>query len=226
MRIFNCDGSEAEMCGNGLRCLAAFLYDLALIPSGQVHTIATHGFSYQVQCGEQRGNQMQVGMRVSAVESFPHPLSLSSSFGEVRGFLSQVGVRHFLILTANRAEWREYPLSTRGRELRSHCQLAPAGANISVLSLHAPSHIFLRTYERGVEEETQACGSASIAAALLALRYFSFVSPLAVIWKSGASCRLEASHSERLIPMWQWGEVTCLSSQEYFPLKVATGASL
>ena len=165
MRIFNLDGSEAEMCGNGLRCVAWYL-------SSQ--TVETGAGVMQTQV---------VGReRVRIFLPFPKNLRLRIPF-LFRGSRYTIhsvnsGVPHTVLLTP---EMEKMDLAALGPVIRYHRIFRPAGTNVNLMRVESPKKIFLRTYERGVEAETSACGTGSVAAVVIGTALGLLKPPVQVI---------------------------------------------
>lgn len=161
-RFFNSDGSVAEMCGNGARCAARFAF---------LNGIAPEVLAFETDAGviQARVTGDQVRIKMSA----PHDLVLNDAV-IVAGYplpISRVntGVPHVVM------EVKDLPranVKSVGREIRTHEQFAPAGTNVNFVAPLGDDLWGIRTYERGVEDETLACGTGNVAAALvLALRH-------------------------------------------------------
>lgn len=153
MRYFNSDGPEATMCGNGGRCMALFarhleIGDKRLLFNGpdgphEADIIGAHGESGTVS--------LLMG-HVAAVETM----------GD--GFFADTGSPHFVMFTD---DVDAVDVFGEGRKLRNSEMLAAAGgANINFVQRTGAGSVKIRTYERGVEDETLACGTGAVAAAL------------------------------------------------------------
>lgn len=157
MRIFNADGSEAEMCGNGARCVARFL-------SGR----NGHGARLTIETGAGEVHAAVAGERVSI--RLPDPTGVTSRVTVrvdgrvVTGGSINTGVPHVVIRVPN---LDRVDVATLGRALRRHPAFAPRGTNVNFIQPEGKSAISIRTYERGVEAETLACGTGATAAAIL-----------------------------------------------------------
>ena len=97
----------------------------------------------------------------------------------------QYGVPHAVFFAGSQAQLEELDVFERGRRIRFHQRFQPAGSNADFVFVSGPRHISIRTYERGVEAETLACGTGSIAAALLAAAKNFVASPVEVLTRSG-----------------------------------------
>ncbi len=177
----NSDGSIAEMCGNGSRAIVYFAAQLGIIKDR-----ATFEINHEIY------HAKLVGNRVTTEFIPPSPADLSLDiFPEmgyrVGGFIT-VGVPHLVIFTADvaRAE-----VERLGRKYRHH-PLFPAGTNVDFVQMveQAPidevkSHLLVRTYERGVEAETLACGTGAVASAIISHLRHGTNSPLRVTFPGG-----------------------------------------
>jgi len=170
MRIFNADATEAEMCGNGIRCLGRFLQDLE---------IPGNTFSIEVM---QKVYPLSIDPDAISVNLGP-PSSIQSSIQlENHLFdLIDTGVPHAVTFVE---DLEAIDLHTLGPKIRHHPTLAPKGANVNFCSLNN-GDLHIRTYERGVEGETLACGTGAAACALSARQHFALPNPLIVHTQSG-----------------------------------------
>lgn len=164
MRIFNSDGSEGEMCGNGARCLASFAYEnkIAADPSMVFETLSGD-VSARVGNGTAQLDLAPVNLHgvvtdaVAAVEDFEFAYT----------FLT-VGVPHAVIFLERRGR-NDDEFRRLGRAIRNRTDLFPDGSNVDfVFARDAADELFVLTYERGVEDLTLSCGTGSAAAAIAA----------------------------------------------------------
>lgn len=174
MRIFNADGSEAEMCGNGARCLMKYLNQLE--GGKNSYSIETLG-----------GNIVLSKDKDQVCVSMPTPKDISWSIRlEVKGNPQTVhhldtGVPHLVMFVndLNSAEWMEMaPL------MRAHPMFHPSGANVNFVKVLDEKRISVRTYERGVEAETPACGTGAVASALAAAKVYGLKGPITALPRS------------------------------------------
>ena len=165
MVYWNADGSRAAMCGNAALCSARLAVHLELVPPGDLCLMTDAGV---VRARASRGgDQAEIGLPDVQVAS--EVAGLAPSAGERWIAFAEVGVPH-LVVRVDDIEGLD--LLGRGRSLRSDPRVGPAGANVNFVSPGAAGDPWLiRTYERGVEGETLACGTGTVAAGLaLALR--------------------------------------------------------
>ena len=174
-RFFNSDGSLAEMCGNGARCAARFAH---------LHGIAGPTMRFETLAGliraELRGNEVAVGITPPLLVGLDVALAVST--GTLRVDCLDTGVPHAVVFVDDPAA---VDVRALGREIRFHRRFALAGTNVNFAGVKEPGRLALRTYERGVEDETLACGTGATAAALAAARRFGWASPVSVDTASG-----------------------------------------
>lgn len=185
MRIFNADGSEAEMCGNGLRCLAEFMLDLGFERKGyRVETLKKH---LNV---ESLGESVRASMGPPEKVEWKIPLKIEGKLYETH-FLD-TGVPHAVLFME---EIDSFPVEDIGRKIRFHKCFSPKGANANFAKILPEGGIDLRTYERGVEKETLACGTGATATALAAAHLYALSSPITINTRSGEKIVIEFSLS-------------------------------
>lgn len=187
MRIFNADGSEAEMCGNGLRCVVHYLHEVGW--GTAPYRIEVNGHCYEATlCGEQ------------ITHSLPSPTRFKWSFpldGVAEGIdWIDTGVPHAVLFVD---DLEGVDVAGVGRTIRYHPHFSPRGTNVNFVAVSGEGAIRVRTYERGVEAETLACGTGATAAALAASRRFG--------WSSGP-VEVEVRSGERLVVHFEWSGST------------------
>lgn len=163
MRIFNSDGSEAEMCGNGARC-AAHWANLKLHSKGKkkkvIHFETKAGIIEPEAVGKEE-------VRIKMTEPFGLMMDISVDVfsRKTKANFINTGVPHAVIFVEG---LDHIDVKDIGREIRFHERFSPAGANVNFVEFKGGRLIRIRTYERGVETETLACGTGSVAAAIIA----------------------------------------------------------
>jgi diaminopimelate epimerase len=162
MRYFNADGSEGEMCGNGARCVSKFVNMIGA--AGKHMKFETISGIYR---SEITGDKVKVDF--PPVQRNDIKLNLSHSFlgQETEYHYCLVGVPHVVILRDDLDEMPYEELVTLGRTIRNARLLFPQGTNVNFVELLDEAKFKIRTYERGVEDETWACGTGSTAAAIV-----------------------------------------------------------
>lgn len=176
MRYYNADGGEAEMCGNGARCFARFARKISGHSAPKI--------SFETEAGEISAESLDDSIRLEM--SAPHsgrPIETLALNGQSRevGFLN-TGVPHAVCFVG---DLEALDLRAEGSALRHHEAFAPQGTNANFVRVLGPSHIAIRTYERGVENETLACGTGVCAAALLHHEQTGDPSPILVRVRGG-----------------------------------------
>lgn len=174
MRIFNADGSEAEMCGNGIRCLMKFIQELGI--GGSLCTIETMQRILKLQMDHENvcvdmGDPAQVKWDVS--------ISVGSTVFTLQ--LLNTGVPHAVLFVD---QIDAFDLAYWGPKIRYHPFFHPQGTNVTVAAHLVNGEMSIRTYERGVEGETLACGTGATAAALAAAYVGHHFSPIRVRTRS------------------------------------------
>ncbi len=163
MRYYNADGGEAEMCGNGARCFAR--YAARLTAGGG---LAREDMSFQTGAGLIRarfeGEIVHLDMSAPADGKNLGKLVLDDGTTLPQAYFLNTGVPHVVVPVDDAEAVEVHPV---GRAIRYHAQFAPRGTNANFIQPYSMSEIILRTYERGVEGETLACGTGSVASALI-----------------------------------------------------------
>jgi diaminopimelate epimerase len=177
MRYFNADGRAAEFCGNGARCVARVALDLGLGRGGEVRFRTDAGVQSARRAGDGAGIELRFGILEPPSERFE--IEAGGRTFEARQ--ARAGVPH-LVIFSERVEW--IPLAEWGSALRHHPRFAPHGTNVDFVSRLGASRLAMRTYERGVEAETLACGSGAMCSALCA-KVDGERSPIAVVTAGG-----------------------------------------
>jgi diaminopimelate epimerase len=180
MRYFNADGGEAEMCGNGARCFARYAARLEGI-TGQIafETGAGH------VCAELLGDRVALKMSNPHSERPAQDLVLAGRLRKVH-FLN-TGVPHAVAFVD---DLDGVDVAAEGAAARHHKAFAPAGTNANFVSSEGPGTLRIRTYERGVEAETLACGTGVCAAALIHAAKTGTPGPVDVIVRGGDTLRV------------------------------------
>jgi diaminopimelate epimerase len=181
-QFFNSDGSRAEMCGNGARCAARFAF---------LNGIAGASMSFETLAGIIHAEVS--GQVVKTQLSQPHNLQMNLEIAVDGAPLTvhsiNTGVPHAVIFVDDLAA---VPIKELGAKIRFHKHFQPAGTNVNFISIGAGGSIGIRTYERGVEDETLACGTGSVAAALVCIAMGRAASPVPVKTRGGEMLKVYA----------------------------------
>jgi len=157
MRIFNADGSEAEMCGNGARCAAYFISGANRLntklniktKAGIIHSLVN-------------GNNVRINLTDPRDVKLDTPVKVNTRTMKVN-FIN-TGVPHAVIFTEG---LEKIDIPGLAPLIRYHKKFSPAGTNVDFIEVLSNDSLMVRTYERGVEDETLACGTGSVASALI-----------------------------------------------------------
>lgn len=185
--FFNRDGSRGAMCGNGALCATRLACWLELAPSSDI-VLETDAGDVRARCLEGDRELAQISLPEAAVQAVP---DIDLEAGERSVHYARVGVDHLVVLLD---DLRRPGLMDRGRVLRSHPALGPAGANVN-FAARGPNGWAMRTFERGVEAETMACGTGAVAIAAVLCGSGQGTLPIAIQTASGAT--LEVSGDVR-----------------------------
>jgi diaminopimelate epimerase len=188
-RFYNNDGGEAEFCGNGARCVARFAYLKRIAPkkmrfegaAGLVEA-RVDGERVTVRVPNSTGLRLNIRLdipqnrrRKTDLTALSHPGQLGMT---LEGHAINTGVPHFVYFVHDTSTAEVIGL---GRQIRHHPAFKPSGTNVDFVEVVDRHTIRIRTYERGVEDETLACGSGAIAAALISAVVHKVESPVTVV---------------------------------------------
>jgi len=177
MRYFNNDGGLADFCANGTRCAARFAFINVIAPRRM--TIETDAGVVAAEVAENGA----VTLSLPSPQNFRAERPLRVGEQTIRGSSLTVGVPHYVVFL--RDELWSHDIVPLGRSIRTHPDLAPAGANVNFVVVRDPNNIEIRTYERGVENETLSCGSGIVASVSTAALFGKVRSPVLVLTRSG-----------------------------------------
>jgi diaminopimelate epimerase len=180
MRYFNADGGEAEMCGNGARCFARFAKKMAgaegkisfETPAGVISAELARDL-VTLQMTEPTDLRLSVPLQIGAEKRIVH-------------FINS-GVPH---VVAPVAQLDDVDVPREGSAIRYHEMFSPKGANVNFIEKRGSDKIAVRTYERGVEDETLACGTGVVASALIFAATENVKGPIGVLVRGGDELRV------------------------------------
>lgn len=181
MLYFNADGSVGDFCANGTRCAARFAFLQSIAPASM--TIET---GHAIVGAEVEGGEVTLSIPPPEECALEKPLRLADG-SVARGAYLMVGVPHY-VLFVEEGLW-EMDINPLGREIRRHPDL-PHGANVNFVSPRGGGDISVRTWERGVEGETLACGSGVVASSAVSLLTGRATAPVSVLTRSGITLRV------------------------------------
>ncbi len=203
-RYLNADGGEVEMCGNGARCVSRFAY---------LKGIAGPRMTFETLAGpvssEVKGRRVKV--RMPAPSDLRLDIGLPLETGWRRVDYLHTGVPHVVVAVE---DLDGHPVVEHGRAIRRHPLFSPEGTNADFMRITGPGRLEMRTYERGVEDETLACGTGAIACALVTAVREEFPSPVRVKTRGGEELvihfqRADAS-PDRFDRVWLEGDTALI----------------
>ena len=153
MRYWNADGGEADLCGNGARCAARFAREAG---------IAGGTMAFRTRAGILRAEILPDGVRVDIAPVRGLRLRIPIEGLPVEAHFGVCGVPHAVIVDEDVRSLSRETFLGAARPLRSHPAFGPAGANVNFVTVGGRDRCTYRTYERGVEDETEACGTGSV----------------------------------------------------------------
>jgi diaminopimelate epimerase len=175
MRYYNADGGEAEMCGNGARCFARFVHPLRRAEAERVRFLTPAGLI----TGEYVGDEVRVNLTAPTGTQLHERADFG--WGEIDYHFMNTGVPHTVVFVAD-ADATD--VVAQGRAIR-RSPLFANGTNVNFVEVGESSMLIVRTYERGVEDETLACGTGVVASALVTHRVRGLALPLCVRVRGG-----------------------------------------
>ncbi len=178
MRFFNPDGQPAAMCGNGARCAARLAVELGIAPPKMKMETGAGLLSAEWLTDSQ---EVRLGLTSPKDGQLDGLLDLDDGTVVQYAFVD-TGVPH-TVIDVNDLE--QTPVDALGKTIRHHARFAPAGTNVNFVHITGPHSLSIRTFERGVEAETLACGTGIAAAAVTAVRRGRVSSPVRILTRGG-----------------------------------------
>jgi diaminopimelate epimerase len=183
-KFYNSDGSTGEMCGNGARCFARFVQ----------RTVGLNGkFTFETEAGvitaSFQGEHVTVNLTKPKDLRLNEEVQLSTGTEMIHSL--NTGVPHAVLYVPDADKAMVQSL---GPEIRRHAHFGPRGTNVNFVQVLGANHIRVRTFERGVEGETLACGTGVSAAALVSARVHKFASPVKVMVQGGDTLEVSFNH--------------------------------
>jgi diaminopimelate epimerase len=184
--FLNADGSEADMCGNGARCAARF---------ANVTGIAGPKMTFETQAGLIRAEMDHERVKIQMPD--PSGLSMNETI-KIGNRIESIhcvntGVPHAVMVVP---DIEAIDIDAVGPLIRHHPEFSPEGTNANFIQQRDDHSVAIRTYERGVEAETLACGTGSVAGAIVAASLFGMETPLTMITRSGLPLKISFIHHD------------------------------
>ena len=214
MRIINADGSEAEMCGNGARCMASYIV--------ANRKTKKKLFSIETLAGEilaEAKNETAI-VRLSNPKDYRPDITIKINDRDLHVSYLDTGVPHTIVFVD---DLQNMDVKTLGNIIRYHDQFKPRGTNVNFVEQIGDGLVAARTYERGVEDETKACGTGSVASAIVSyLKANPFVSskkkcPMKVKTSGGEILEVTFDvHGDQITNVWLKGSARFIAKGEYY----------
>lgn len=208
MRFFNSDGGEAEMCGNGARCLIAFARrkglpsdEIAMETKERILTARVDGEEISLEMGAATDTELNIDIEIEGKTYRVHH--------------TNTGVPHAVMFVDDVSEVDVVAL---GRKIRFHQRFQPKGANANFVEATGESSISARIYERGVEDETLASGTGCTASAVISALVKGVKPPVRVLTRSGETLTINfREEGEQLSQLTMTGPTRLVYEGTYFP---------
>jgi diaminopimelate epimerase len=188
MRVINPDGSEVDMCGNGARCSAFYASvcgwgeDLKIETASGMLGARVDADSVKIKMNDPRDLKLQINLGIGSSMMMSHYIN--------------TGVPHVVYFVD---DLENYPVKEVGRKIREHALFAPEGTNANFIGNINSSTAAVRTYERGVEDETLACGTGAVASAVIMGLLNHAASPVTIRTRSGENLTVHFKASGRKV---------------------------
>lgn len=215
MRIINADGSEAEMCGNGARCMAAYIVSKSL-PKKKLFGMETLAGTI---LAEAEGDIAKV--RLSDPKDYRPGIPITLAGNKIQVDYIDTGVPHVVVFVE---KLREIDVNSLGAIIRNHGQFKPRGSNVNFVEMVREGHVEVRTFERGVEAETLACGTGSVASAIISFMHANpkvkerVDASMKVLTKSTELLEVtfDLLEGNKITNVWLKGSARFIASGEYY----------
>ena len=189
MRFLNPDGTEVELCGNGARCVAEFAHSLG---------IANKSMTMETKAGLVDAEIEDVGVKIWVPDpsNRSYGVAIDVPQGRFIGHAVSIGCPHFVVpVEADKIEG--FDVAGIGGAIRQHSHFSPEGVNVDFVSYVKPNRIRMRTFERGVEAESGACGTGAVAAAVAGVEAEGITLPVKVTTSSGFELTVDGDWRSR-----------------------------
>lgn len=210
MRYWNADGQPAALCLNGTRCAARLALHLGWTAGSFPVTTDAGTFSARAVAAT------EIALQLPAPEELARRRLVEVDGRTWEGWLVTVGVPHFVVV------WPETlalaPVASLGAALRSHAEFTPGGTNVDFVRFPAPHRLEIRSFERGVEAETLACGTGVLAATAVGLLLNLAALPLSAATLGGFTLTVDGQTADSVLKNWSLaGDARVLAAVELTP---------
>ncbi len=190
MRILNPDGSEAAACGNGFRCIALYAHDILKYSSRMNFESGSGVIEAEV------GPKDLIRVQLVKPRVFEMDGVLEVCKSRLHYTFLDTGVPHAVIFVKDLGKLDVFEI---GKAVRHHAHFQPFGTNVNFVEVRGKKEIAVRTYERGVENETLACGTGSTAAAIVSVLKGYLEPPVSVLTRGGEKLRIDIQKKDQEI---------------------------
>jgi diaminopimelate epimerase len=210
MRYWNADGNSAALCINGTRCAARLALHLGWAEAS--FPVATDAGTFAARAVA----PTEIALQLPAPEELPRRRMLEIGGKSHEGWFVTVGVPHLVLV------WPETlaqaPVAALGAALRAHAEFSPGGTNVDFVRFPTPHRMEIRSYERGVEAETLACGTGVLAATAVGLQLNLAKLPLQASTLGGFTLTVDGQTVDSALKNWSLaGDARILGSVELTP---------
>lgn len=210
MRYWNADGHPAALCLNGTRCAARLALHLGWVTGS--FPVATDAGTFSARAV----TATEIALQLPAPEELARRRVVEVGGLACEGWLVTVGVPHFVVV------WPESlalaPVSTLGPALRAHPEFAPGGTNVDFVRFPGTHRLEIRSFERGVEAETLACGTGVLAATAVGLLLNLAELPLSAATLGGFTLTVDGQTADSVLKNWSLaGDARILAGVELTP---------
>ena len=204
MEYFNSDGSTGSLCGNGARCAIKFAHDTDRLNLGKAKFISNGEYYLGEVLSEE-----EIKFCLNTPKNLKLNFKMNASGQLINTSFINTGSPHAIIkiddvlkepndISSQYSDINDFPVFNLGNEIRYHQDLSPEGANVNFIKIQ-DDKILIRTYERGVEDETLACGTGSVAAAIISFLNYNLKPPIKLITRGGDELKVNFKLNEKEI---------------------------
>jgi diaminopimelate epimerase len=205
MRIFNADGSEAEMCGNGARCATFWASYIGKIKNNTIFETKAGLIEAKIK---RKNKEALVSIKMTDPIDLKLEIPLLLGRRKIKVNYVNTGVPHTVIFVEG---LEKISVEEIGRKIRFHKRFLPQGTNVNFVEILKENLIKIRTYERGVEEETFACGTGAVASAVITTKFLKNMTKkvkVSVLTKSGEKLKVYFYQNETITNVWLEGKAS------------------
>jgi len=210
MRYWNSDGRTAALCINGTRCAARLALELGW--TNDRFRIATDAGTF----GAHAVQPTEIALHLPAPADWPRKKLLEIDGREIAGWFVTVGVPHYVVVWPT--SLRDAPVDELGAKIRWHAEFAPAGTNVDFVRFPDRNAMEIRSYERGVEAETLACGTGTLASVAVGLQLDLAELPVVATTRGGFALTVDGETVDAALRSWTLaGDARLLGTIEIRP---------